>query len=107
MHRWRNPPIFALAYISPARSSKRRMRIIFSRMATASSLPGKSCLPAAPSPACSRPSLSVRTAISLEVTTPLSSRDEPERTFASSIDAAATRNPAIARSSLIRANAGA
>src|SRR5205807_6166464 len=43
MHRWRKPPIFALAYISPARSSKRRMSIIFSRIARHLSASGSGC----------------------------------------------------------------
>src|SRR5689334_19071333 len=42
MHRCRKPPIFAFAYISPARSSKRRMSSIRSRIATAASLSGSS-----------------------------------------------------------------
>src|SRR4051794_26838083 len=33
MHRWRKPPIFAFAYISRARSSKRRMSSIRPRIA--------------------------------------------------------------------------
>src|SRR5919199_252506 len=41
--RWRNPPIFALAYISPARSSKRRMRIIVASHSRATSGSGRSC----------------------------------------------------------------
>src|SRR4051794_11234900 len=42
MQRWRKPPIFAFAYISPARSSKRRMSNIRSRIATDASLLGRS-----------------------------------------------------------------
>src|SRR4051794_31503920 len=44
MQRWRKPPIFAFAYISPARSSKRRMSNIRSRIATDASLFGSSCV---------------------------------------------------------------
>src|SRR3954451_4145251 len=44
MQRGRKPPIFAFAYISPARSSKRRMRSIFSMTATQVSLSGRPCL---------------------------------------------------------------
>src|SRR3954447_6622365 len=40
MHRWRKPPIFALAYISPARSSKRRISSILRRIARLVSAPG-------------------------------------------------------------------
>src|SRR5919199_2631410 len=41
--RWRKPPIFALAYISPARSSKRRMRVIVASHSRATSGSGSSC----------------------------------------------------------------
>src|SRR5688500_18429861 len=58
MQRWRKPPIFALAYISPARSSKRRMRSIFSRAVRQVSLSGRLCSPA-PQPLASRPATSL------------------------------------------------
>src|SRR4051812_48376945 len=45
MQRWRKPPIFAFAYISPARSSKRRISIIFSRTVRQVSLSGSECEP--------------------------------------------------------------
>src|SRR4051794_28574882 len=41
--RWRKPPTFALAYISPARSSKRRMSIIVPSHSRAASGSGSSC----------------------------------------------------------------
>src|SRR3954452_6345254 len=41
--RWRKPPILALAYISPARSSKRRISIILARISRAIFLSGRSC----------------------------------------------------------------
>src|SRR3954453_5912386 len=44
MHRCRKPPIFAFAYISPARSSKRRMSNMRSRIPTEVSLSGSSCV---------------------------------------------------------------
>src|SRR5918996_38021 len=44
MHRCRKPPIFAFAYISPARSSKRRMSIIFESTVRQVSGSGRSCL---------------------------------------------------------------
>src|ERR671919_393387 len=44
MQRWRKPPILALACISPARSSKRRMSIIFERTVRQVSSSGRSCL---------------------------------------------------------------
>ena len=44
MQRWRKPPTLAFAYISPARSSKRRMSIIFARTVSHVSLSGRSCL---------------------------------------------------------------
>src|ERR671915_476622 len=44
MQRWRKPPILALAYISPARSSKRRMSIILLRTVRQVSSSGRSCL---------------------------------------------------------------
>src|SRR5215217_2117701 len=43
MHRCRKPPILALAYISPARSSKRRMSSIFWRTRRQVSSLGRSC----------------------------------------------------------------
>src|SRR4051812_37196784 len=48
MQRWRKPPIFAFAYISPARSSKRRISIIFSRTVRQVSLSGSECEPPPP-----------------------------------------------------------
>jgi hypothetical protein len=50
MHRWRNPPIFAFAYISPARSSKRLISIIFASVSRDRVFAGSSwsCLPRAP-----------------------------------------------------------
>src|SRR3954451_21532647 len=44
MHRCRKPPIFAFAYISPARSSKRRISSIFFRISSQVSLSGSECL---------------------------------------------------------------
>src|SRR3954469_8357355 len=61
MQRWRNPPIFALAYISPARSSKRRISAIRSRMATHVSRSGSGCF--CPSPPSLRCSVSCSTAM--------------------------------------------
>src|SRR3954453_22136626 len=43
MARCRKPPILALAYISPARSSKRRISIILARISRATFLSGRSC----------------------------------------------------------------
>src|SRR5215212_1066782 len=43
--RCRKPPTFAFAYICPARSSKRRMRIIWRSQSRAASASGSSCLP--------------------------------------------------------------
>src|SRR5829696_2379341 len=46
MARWRKPPIAAFVYISPARSSKRRMRSILRRMSSQPSRSGRSwCSP--------------------------------------------------------------
>src|SRR3954447_19109950 len=50
MQRWRKPPILALAYISPARSSKRRMSIIRARIASEVFLPGSECIFCASTP---------------------------------------------------------
>src|SRR4051794_7046451 len=61
MQRWRKPPIFALAYISPARSSKRRISAIRSRMATHVSRSGSGCF--CPSPPSLRCSVSCSTAM--------------------------------------------
>src|SRR5215207_1167139 len=58
MHRWRKPPIFAFAYISPARSSKRRITSIVSRTVRQVSLSGRSCL-TFPNPISSRPATSL------------------------------------------------
>src|SRR5215210_547190 len=58
MQRWRKPPILALAYISPARSSKRRMRSIFWRTVRQVSLSGRPCL-TSPNPISSRPTTSL------------------------------------------------
>src|SRR5829696_1320621 len=58
MQRWRKPPIFAFAYISPARSSKRRITSIFSRTVRHVSLSGRSCL-TFPNPISSRPATSL------------------------------------------------
>src|SRR5215217_848575 len=52
MQRCRKPPIFAFAYISPARSSKRRITSIFSRTVRQMSLSGRSCF-TFPNPICS------------------------------------------------------
>src|SRR4051794_31079173 len=41
--RCRNPPTLALAYISPARSSKRRISIILASISRATFLSGRSC----------------------------------------------------------------
>src|SRR5215211_825775 len=58
MQRWRKPPILALAYISPARSSKRRMRNIFWRTVRQVSLSGRPCL-TSPKPISSSPTTSL------------------------------------------------
>src|SRR5829696_7916591 len=58
MQRWRKPPIFAFAYISPARSSKRRISSIFWRTVRQVSLSGRSCL-TFPKPISSRPATSL------------------------------------------------
>ncbi len=44
MQRCRKPPIFAFAYISPARSSKRRIKSIFSSTARHVSVSGREWL---------------------------------------------------------------
>src|SRR4051812_19878527 len=44
MQRWRKPPTLAFAYISPARSSKRRISNIFERTVSQVSLSGRPCL---------------------------------------------------------------
>src|SRR3954452_13573073 len=51
MQRWRKPPILALAYISPARSSKRRMSIIRPSTNSQVCLSGSECFCLALTPA--------------------------------------------------------
>src|SRR5918999_2669938 len=64
--RCRKPPILAFAYISPARSSKRRMSIIFARISRATFFSGRSC------DACSTPvSSGLRTRVASFVATPV------------------------------------
>src|SRR5829696_3494225 len=57
MQRCRKPPTLAFAYISPARSSKRRMRSIFWRTVRQVSSSGRSCL-TSPKPISLRPTTS-------------------------------------------------
>src|SRR4051812_33788211 len=90
MHRWRKPPIFAFAYISPARSSKRRISSIRSRMATQVSFSGSSRRPPSSS--------SLRRSVSLTAMVLDDTPSRAPRIFrAVSNGMAATATPASAR----------